>query len=82
MHTALPQVQNNQLRGSLPAEWAGSRAIVLVLDGNHLTGPAFPPAWLDASMPALAFLSLSNATELTGTLPPNLPFRWPHLVDL
>jgi hypothetical protein len=49
-----------------------------VLSNNSLTGPAFPPAWLElGAMAGLRELRLKNAAGLTGTLPFNLP--WPNL---
>ena len=45
----------------------------LVLSNNSLTGPAFPPAWLElGAMAGLRELQLKDAAGLTGTLPSNL----------
>ncbi|PSC70012.1 leucine-rich repeat family [Micractinium conductrix] len=73
---------DNNLTGSLPPEWAGCRATALELSSNRLTGAAFPPAWLDAAMPALKYYVISNNSGLGGSLPRQLPFSWPRLVAL
>ena len=53
----------------------------LSLASNQLTGPAFPPAWLEpGSLPSLSALFLSGNVGLTGTLPASLP--WPNLQSL
>lgn len=53
----------------------------LVLGGNALTGPAFPPAWLaPGAMPYLAQYVVSNNAQLTGSLPAEL--AWPILDTL
>ncbi|KAL4428495.1 hypothetical protein ABPG75_002584 [Micractinium tetrahymenae] len=66
--------------GTLPARWGNSSAAIISLERNILSGPAFPPAWLEGSMPGLLDLQLSGNTQLTGTLPPSLP--WPLLRTL
>ena len=54
---------------------------MLMLRGNVLTGPTFPPAWLEPRMlPDLQVLELSDVPGLTGTLPASLP--WPNLIEL
>lgn len=50
----------------------------LSLRGNQLTGPAFPPSWLQQG--ALVILILSGNHGLTGTLPASLP--WPYFNEL
>lgn len=53
----------------------------LVLNDNNLTGPAFPPAWLQpGSMRALQTLQLNGNERLAGTLPASL--SWPALQTL
>lgn len=51
-----------------------------MLANNRLSGPAFPSAWQQGSMPELRHLMLTNNSQLTGTLPPSLD--WPQLVTL
>lgn len=54
---------------------------LLDIGGGHLTGPAFPPAWLEpGAMPALKNLALEGNRNLTGTLPAHL--SWPQLETL
>ncbi|KAL4431228.1 hypothetical protein ABPG75_006484 [Micractinium tetrahymenae] len=67
----------NRFAGPLPLAWANSMAVQEVnLQGNALTGPAFPPAWLaPGAMPHLMLLHLGAKSALTGTLPARLP--WP-----
>ena len=61
----------------MPA-WLQARALLVGFNG--LTGPAFPPTWLQVGgMPRLEGLSLSH-NALTGTLPANL--TWPKLTFL
>lgn len=53
----------------------------LQLEDNDLSGPAFPPAWLQpGSLPKLSLLILSDNPGLTGTLPASLP--WPTVITL
>lgn len=53
----------------------------LVLAHNNLSGPAFPPTWLEPdSMPALQSLTLDGNKCLGGALPANL--SWPDLETL
>ncbi|KAL4439180.1 hypothetical protein ABPG77_004082 [Micractinium sp. CCAP 211/92] len=66
--------------GTLPARWGDSAADIISLDGNNLSGPAFPASWLEGYMPRLLFLSLSDNSRLTGTLPATL--TWPRLRTL
>jgi len=76
-----PQLGFNAFTGALPASWAKTQLVNLILESNQLSGSAFPPAWLEPrSFPHLQWLSLSNNHGLTGTLPPNL--AWPSLVNL
>ena len=57
------------------------QAHTLDLSGNLLTGPAFPPAWLEAgSLPHLEHLALSGNANLTGALPATRP--WTQLQTL
>lgn len=57
------------------------QATMLTLDGNSLSGPAFPASWLQqGAIPGLKYLLLSNNPGLIGTLPPNLP--WPRMIEL
>jgi len=58
------------------------QVFALMLGRNRLTGPAFPPAWLDGPtmLPHLELFFLSENTALTGTLPAHLP--WPRLYSL
>jgi hypothetical protein len=50
----------------------------LFLARNSLTGPAFPPAWLESgALPQLEYLKLGGNTGLAGTLPEQL--AWPRL---
>lgn len=56
------------------------QAEIISLERNALTGPAFPPAWLEGYMPGLLHLGLSDNTGLTGSLPATLP--WPQLATL
>jgi hypothetical protein len=53
----------------------------LTLTSNQLTGPAFPPAWLEpGSLTSLTALFLSGNAALSGTLPPSMP--WLNLQSL
>ena len=48
---------------------------------NRLSGPAFPPAWLEGGRFAgLAIYDVTGNSQLTGTLPPAL--HWPKLNDM
>lgn len=64
----------------LPNTLRFMQATLLSLAGNALTGPAFPPAWLErGSLRSLEHF-LVGGTALTGTLPPGL--AWPKLQQL
>ena len=57
------------------------QASQLALSRNALTGPAFPPAWLEpGALPRLASLLLAGNPGLTGSLPPGL--AWPLFQEL
>ena len=64
---------------SNPAGWP-LQAASLALSDNKLSGAAFRPSWIERGMPSLEYLHLSNNTELTGTLPAELP--WPVLSSM
>lgn len=69
---------SNSFSGGLPSEWATAGVSVLSLEGNALSGPAFPPAWLrPGALPRLNRLQLAGNVELGGTLPAGL--AWPQL---
>ncbi|KAI3433944.1 hypothetical protein D9Q98_003746 [Chlorella vulgaris] len=71
-------LDDNRFTGTLPTEWAEKGMHALSLRGNQLTGPAFPPSWLQQG--ALVILILSGNHGLTGTLPASLP--WPYFNEL
>jgi len=51
---------------------------VLSLANNSLSGPAFPPAWLEPeALPRLIVLDVAGNPGLGGTLPANL--SWPFI---
>lgn len=53
----------------------------LILRNNSLSGPAFPPAWLQpGTLPQLGEYDLSGNPLLAGLLPANL--SWPSLSTL
>jgi hypothetical protein len=57
------------------------QAQVVSLANNSLTGPAFPPAWLElGALPGLHFLDVTANGGLAVTLPANL--SWPSLRSL
>ena len=77
------QLEGNRLIGSLPEAWGASATALrqLRLAGNNLTGPIFPPAWLQPGrLPSLEALDLAGNTGLAGSLPANL--SWPSLLSL
>jgi hypothetical protein len=48
------------------------------LASNVLSGPAFPPSWLQpGTFPNLQYLTLAENAGLSGTLPSNL--SWPTI---
>jgi hypothetical protein len=60
------ELWGNQLKGPLPAAWAGLKSLqVFYADHNQLTGP-LPESW--ANMPKLAQVH-AYGSQLTGTLP-------------
>ena len=53
----------------------------LQLEGNRLSGPLFPAAWLaPGAMPRLQNVALRGNAALAGPLPDSLP--WPRLSGL
>lgn len=86
---ALPALAAAVLQGGagppsalLPTPVAGAQVELVVLSSNpRLSGPAFPPAWLeDGAMRQLVELSVSLNPLLTGALPPSL--SWPRIHSL
>jgi hypothetical protein len=77
------QLVGNRLTGTLPGAWGAAATALrqLRLAGNNLSGPIFPPAWLQPGrLPSFEVLDLAGNAGLVGSLPANL--SWPSLRSL
>ena len=77
------QLVGNELSGTLPGSWGAAATALrqLRLAGNNLSGPIFPPAWLQPGrLPSLEALDLAGNAGLVGSLPASL--LWPSLLSL